>query len=299
VSEARRTAVGETSLPADDTGGRALDPWLFAIGPALLALVLVFVLPLAYLASNSLHPSADLGQVGPELTLANYRKFVGDPFYLGILLDTFLLGGAVVTICAVLGYPVAYLIARTSSRWRALLVFLVVAPLLVSLVVRNLGFFPVLGDNGMVNWVLRSLGLTSEPVQLANNFTGVVIGLVHALLPFMILMLTTVIQRIDPEIEEAATNLGAGPVQSFVRVLWPLSRPGFLAGYLVVFTLAISAYTTPAMLGGKRVLVMSTFIDQQVRSVLDYAFGATAAVVLMAGACALTLLSLRGEAQPD
>jgi putative spermidine/putrescine transport system permease protein len=274
--------------------GRA---WLLLCLPALLVLVVVFVLPVAHLAAKSLHLDAGLGQVGPELTLANYVKFFADPFYLYILLDTFELGFIVVTICLVLGYPVAYFLARTRSRWRGIFLFLVVAPLLISVVIRNLGWLPVLGDNGLVNWALTGIGLIRKPLRLVNNFTGVVIGLVHTLLPFMILTLTTVIQRIEPDIEEAAINLGASPFETFWRVVFPLSRPGLLSGYLLVFTMAISAYTTPALLGGKRVLVMATYIDQQVRTVLDYALGATVAVILMLVAGAVTVVALRQDAR--
>lgn len=273
------------------------DIWSLAVLPATITLLLVFGLPLFYLGLFSLHRTTGLAQVGTEFTLDNYHKFISDPFYLGVLFDTFWLGFLVVSICVVLSYPVAYFIARTSGRWRGLLIFLVIAPLLVSVVIRNLGLLPVLGESGLVNWALRALALIDEPLRLSNNFTGVVIGLVHALLPFMIVMLTTVIQRIGVEMEEAAVNLGANPWQVFRYVIWPLSRPGLTAGYLIVFTLAISAYTTPAMLGGKRVLVMATFIEQQIRSLLDYAFGATAAVILLASTCVLTVLSVRGEAR--
>jgi len=120
-----------------------------------------------------------------------------------------------------------------------------------------------------------------------------VIGLVHALLPFMILTLTTVIQRIEPELEEASASLGAGPVRTFFEVMLPLSLPGMIGGSLLVFTMAIAAYTTPVIMGGNRVLVMATFIGQQFRTVLDYALGATAAAVLMLLAGLLTLLAVR------
>jgi putative spermidine/putrescine transport system permease protein len=283
----------EREAPPQSGRARGYDAWLWAALPAIAILLLVFVLPMLYLASNSLHRSAGLGQVAAGLTLDNYARFIGDPFYLGILLQTFWLGLVVVTICAVLGYPVAYLLARTQSRRRGLLIFLVVAPLLISVVIRNLGWFPVLGNSGLVNWALQGVGLIDQPLRLANNFTGVVIGLVHTLLPFMILLLTTVIQKIDPSLEEAALNLGASPTRTFCKVVLPLSRPGLLAGYLLVFTMSISAYTTPAMLGGRRVLVMATYIAQQIASVLDYAFGSAAAVILVAAACTLAALSLR------
>ncbi|PWR17817.1 ABC transporter permease [Zavarzinia compransoris] len=267
--------------------------WFSLLVPALLTLLLVFVLPLAFLAVNSLHPGGSMGRIGPAWTLDNYLRFLGDPFYLGILLDTLVVGLAVVAICAVIGYPVAYFLARTRSRWRGALTFAVLAPMLISVVVRNLGWLPILGDSGLVNWLLLSLGLVDQPVKLVYNLTGVVIGLVHALSPFMIMSLITVIRRIEPELEEAATNLGAGPFETFWRVVLPLSRPGLLAGGLLVFTLSIAAYITPAMMGGKRVLVMAVFIEQQVRSVLNYPFGATAAVVLLAVVIAATLLALR------
>jgi putative spermidine/putrescine transport system permease protein len=267
--------------------------WWLVLLPGVLVLLLVFVLPVLSLASNSLHLNAGLGKVAPELTLRNYWVFLTDPFYLGILLYSFQLGAIVVGVCIVLGYPVAYFLARTPSRWRGLMIFVVLAPLFVSVVIRNLGWLPLLTDQGLFNSVLLKLGILDRPLALINNFTGVVIGLVHALLPFMILSLMTVTQSIGIEIEEASSNLGAGPFWTFWHVILPMSKTGLVAGSLLVFTMAISAYTTPAVMGGKRVLVMATYIEQQFRAVLNYAFGATAAVVLMAVAAALTLLALR------
>jgi len=272
---------------------RAHGRTLLLLLPGVLALFLVFVLPLLYLASNSLHPHVGLGQVGPEFTLANYYNFLTDRFYLGILLYSFELGLAVVACCVLLGYPVAYCLARTTSKYRSVMLFIVIAPLFVSVVIRNLGWIPVLANQGFINTVLLKAGMIDEPLQLMNNFTGVVIGLVHALIPFMILSLTTVIQSIEKEVEEASLSLGAGPLETFFRVVLPLSRPGLLGGSLLIFTLAISAYTTPAVMGGKRVLVMAIYIEQQFRAALNYAIGATAAVVLMAVAIALTIFAMR------
>lgn len=267
--------------------------WGGFILPALFVLVIVFVLPIGQLAMNSFHRNAGMGIVDPVWTLQNYVKFLSDPFYYGILVETFGLGIIVVSICMVIGYPTAYFLARTRSRWRGALIFLVVSPLLISVVIRNLGWLPVLGSSGLVNWALISTGVLASPVQLINNYTGVVIGLVHALSPFMILSLMTVIQRIEPEIEEASINLGASPFETFWRVVLPLSRPGLLAGYLLVFTVVLSAFTTPGMMGGNRVLVMSVYISQQIRTVLNYPFGAMAAVVLMMVTAALTIVALK------
>jgi putative spermidine/putrescine transport system permease protein len=267
--------------------------WALLSLPMLLTLALVFALPIGCLIFLSFFGMTGPAQVGDEFSLENYRNFITDPFYYRIILNTFWLGGVVVLCCLIVGYPVSYFLARTKSRWRGLLLFLVVAPLLVSAVVRNIGWFPILSNTGLVNGLLLTSGLVNEPVPLISNLTGVIIGLVHALLPFMILTLTTVIQRIEPELEEAAANLGAGPLRSFVHVMLPLSLPGMIGGSLLVFTMAIAAYTTPVIMGGNKFLVMSTFIGQQFRTVLDYPLGATSAAVLMVLAGALSLLALR------
>jgi putative spermidine/putrescine transport system permease protein len=250
--------------------------------PMLLTLAAVFAAPIVSLVGTSFFQMTGPATVGDELTIENYRNFFTDLFYLRIIYNTFWLGAVVVICCLVIGYPVSYVLARTRSRWRGLLLFLVVAPLLVSAVVRNIGWFPILSNSGLVNWLLLKSGLVSQPVALISNLTGVVIGLVHALLPFMILTLTTVIQRIEPELEEAATSLGL---------------PGIVGGSLLVFTMAIAAYTTPVIMGGNRVLVMATFIGQQFRTVLDYPLGATSAAVLMVLAGLLSIIALRLGAQ--
>ncbi len=274
-------------------GRLPFDRWAILLLPALLTLAIVFFAPILLLALQSFHPSAGLGQLGKEWTLENYWNFVTDSFYWGIMLDTLLMATIVVTVCMVVAYPVAYFLARMRSRWKPVLVFLIVSPLLISVVIRNLGWLPILGNSGLINWILRSLGILEEPIQLAGNFTGACIGLIHAWLPIMILTIMTVIQRIELEIEEASINLGASPFETFWRVLLPLSRPGLLAGYLLVFTVVISAFVTPGMLGGKRVLVMAVYVEQQLRVVLNYATSSTAAIILMITAGALTLIALR------
>jgi len=267
--------------------------WGWFALPAFAVLAAVFFIPVGYLASFSLRPRTGPGMVGDGFTAANYVRFLSDPFYLGVLFDTVMIGAAVVGICLLLAYPTAYVLARMRGPGRGFLIFLVLSPLFITTVVRNLGWFPILGDSGLVNWLLMSTGLTGAPVKLTNNTAGIIIAMVHTFLPFMILALVTVIQKIGVDLEEASQNLGASPWTTFLRVTLPLSRPGLLAGYLVVFTSVISAFTTPAMMGGKRVLVMSTFVEQQIRSVLNYPFGATAAVILMLAGFLLTAASLR------
>jgi putative spermidine/putrescine transport system permease protein len=267
--------------------------WGWLLLPCTLWLVGVFILPLLSLVVQSLFTYRGVGVVDNTLTIANYVRFVSDAFYWRLLGRTLLLGLAVLMCSVILAYPVSYFLARTSTRWRGLLIFLVITPMLISLVIRNLGWMILLGHQGFVNWMLTTTEIVTEPVGLLHNFAGIVIGLTHALLPFMILTLTNVLQRIDYQYEEAAMNLGANRWLTFRRIVLPLSWPGLLAGSLLVFTLAISAFTSPAMLGGNTILFMATFIAQQIRFVLNYPFGSTVSVILLVVTATLTYLAVR------
>jgi putative spermidine/putrescine transport system permease protein len=226
------TSIAATPLDQEPTARRTSPgaSWVLLSLPMLLTLAVVFAVPIGCLIVLSFYSMTGPATVGDHLTAENYLNFFTDFFYFRILLNTFWLGAVVVISCLVIGYPVSYFLARTRSRWRGFLLFMVVAPLLVSAVVRNIGWFPILSNSGLVNWLLLKFGLVSQPVPLISNFTGVVIGLVHALLPFMILTLTTVIQRIEPELEEASASLGARPVRTFFEVMLPLSLPGLIGG---------------------------------------------------------------------
>ncbi len=257
--------------------------------PGLLLLIAGFVIPIGLLGGYSLMHDGAYGRLAGPATLRNYAAIISDPFYLGVLGRTLALGGMVTFFCAALAYPLAYFLAHTRSRWRGALTFLMIMPLMISSVIRNIGWLPVLGDHGVVNVVLLGAGLVQRPLALMNNMTGVVIGLVHALLPFMTLMLLTVMQAISREVEDAARALGASPWRCFLEVVFPLSRRGLAAGCALVFSVAVSSYTTPMVLGGGRVLVMSTFIAQQIQSVLHYAFGSAFTIVLFAVALSLSV----------
>jgi putative spermidine/putrescine transport system permease protein len=272
---------------------RRLDPWLIGLLPASLVLALVFGFPLAQLAFLSLHLSAGPAQIGDSITVENYSSILADPFFIEIMIRTLWLGLVVVIGCVLIAFPVAYFLARTAANWRGFVLLVVATCMLVSSVVRNLGWFPILGETGLVNWFLLSTGLTGVPLRLVGNTPGVVIGLVHTQLPIMILTLTAVIQRIEPDLEEAARNLGAASWETIWRVVLPLSLPGVVTGSLLAFTLSISAFTTPAILGGNSLLIMATYIAQQFQTVLDYPKGASAALLLMTVVILLTIAALR------
>jgi len=261
--------------------------------PGVLFLTVFFVAPLCYLLALSMHGGGSMGRVDPQWSLVNYQRFLSDHYYLGILWDTGVFGALTALICAIFAFPFSYKLARMRTKWRTPLLFITVLPLLISAVIRNLGWIPILSERGMLNQIVLAAGLRNEPLQWIYNYTGALIGMVHVELPFMVLMLVAVIRKIDPALEEAAINLGATPWQVFRRVILPLSRPGLVAGTLIVFMAAISALVTPAILGGKRVMLMALYIDQQMRALLNYPVGATAAILTMAAALAAMLLAMK------
>lgn len=261
--------------------------------PPLVVFVGLYLLPLANIFVLSFFGfDRNTGRLG-GVTLANYGKFLGDPFYLGILWRTLKLGVASTALALVLGYPVAYYLSRARGRRRAYLMLGILAPLLVSVVVRSFGWLVILGPNGLVNATLASLRLVDEPLRLLYTEPAIVLGLTHVFLSFMVLSIAAALDRIDPALLRAAQNLGASPRQAFVRVVLPLSLPGVAAGCLIVFTLATSAFITPALLGGPRVKVMSFLAYQQSLLLSDWPYGSAIAFVLLAITGTAVLLYLR------
>jgi putative spermidine/putrescine transport system permease protein len=270
--------------------------WLPAllVSPALLLLLLAFVAPLGILLAYSFYESGSAGAMIPAFTLRQYRRFLGDPFYLYVLWRTVLLGLWVTAWCVVLGYPLGYALARTRSRIvRSLLVTLLLVPLMTSVVVRSYGWMILLANTGLVNKTLLALGVTDAPVQLLFNTTGVVIALVAILLPYMVLTLVPVIQNIAPALEEASQSLGASPWRMFRDVVVPLSLPGVAAGSILVFVLTIAAYATPRLVGGSRLLVMPIFVYDQTMALLNWPFASATSFVLLA--LVLGLMALQGR----
>jgi putative spermidine/putrescine transport system permease protein len=271
---------------------RRIPAVLVLLAPSLIYLLVLFFVPLGILAAVSVLKFKS-GLIVRELTLEHYVKFLTDPFYLGIMWNTVRVALIVSAVTTLLGYPVAYVLARTRSRWKGLLIALVLAPELSGVVLRTYGWLVILEDRGVINTLLRSWGLIAEPIRLVHNYTGVIIGLTHVLLPFAILALMASIQAIDPTLEQAAMNLGAGRVRTFLRITLPLSAPGVLGAFFLTFSLSASAYATPAILGGKGVEVMATMIYTQLLYILNWPFAAALSVVLMAVVLVTMLASAR------
>ena len=265
---------------------------LFAI-PAAASLVVLFVAPQALLAIQSLHPNLGLGRVGSGWTLANYHRVFTDWHYLEALLRTVWLSFLTTAFCLLLGYPVAYFLARTRAWYRGMLILVVIAPLLITIVVRSLGWIVLLSDSGPLNYSLQALSIVGSPIPLIYNTFGVVVGLVHAFLPMMIIILIGVVQQIDPSLENAAADLGASRPETFARVIIPLSLPGITAACMLIFGVTGSVYTTTVMLGGGRVLTTPVQIAQEFQMTLNYPMASALSVVLAAVTFGLALLGIR------
>jgi putative spermidine/putrescine transport system permease protein len=270
------------SLAADGAGGRRRGfAAALLLSPGVALLLVVFALPVLWLARMSFNETLPGGAMREAWTLANYGQFFEDSYFLEITWASVEMSLLVTMLALVLSYPIALFLHRWESRWRGLLVVLTVSPLLVGAVVRTYGWVIILGDRGWVNGLLRALGLVNEPLRLVNNETGVVIGLAEILMPYMALALIAGFGRLDRSLEEAAMSLGASPVRTFLRVTLPLSLPGIALGSLLCFVLAISSFITPKLLGGGRVFLLATEIYDQALTTLNWPLASTISVMLM------------------
>ncbi len=244
----------------------------FAISASLLGACLVIL-------RYSFNAWSSTGGMTPAWTLEHYVAFVSDPFHYKVLVTTLRVSLVTTGLAVLLGYPVAYLLSV--SRRKHLILFLVILPLLMDVLVRAYGWIVLLNRNGLVNRGLVRTGLIERPISFLGTETAVVLELLHEVLPFMILPLASVLQRIDPALREAATGLGASAATAFWRITLPLSVPGLLAGTLLTFSLAASAFVAPLILGGGRVPMMSILIQQQMTALLNFPAGSAQAIVLV------------------
>jgi len=263
--------------------------WLLA--PALVLLLVAFVVPVGMLVPTSVRPYVPLVGITGGFTARHYVRLLTDSYYLEIIGRTLALGLTVTCSTLVVGYPLAFFLARTRSRWRNWLTILVVFPLMLNLVVRTFGWIALLAQNGLVNQALQALGVVDGPVKLLFNFAGLLIGLTHIFLPFMVLVLIGAIQNIPRDVEDAARVLGASWGSAFLRVTLPLSAPGILSGSILVFVLTISALVTPRLLGGPTYHVMSTLIYDEFLQRLNWPAGSAEALFLTALVLLLVFLS--------
>ncbi|WP_370868925.1 ABC transporter permease [Ectorhizobium quercum] len=215
----------------------------------------------------------------PEWGLQNYVWFFGTPVNLTVLQRTFSISAWVTLVCVLAAYPYAYMMTAVGPRLRLVLILCVLVPFWVSGVIRSLAWVILLQDSGVINSMLKALALS--PVRLIRTQTGVVIGMAQVLMPFMILPLYSVMKGIDLRLVQAARSLGARPSRAFLDVYLPLSLPGVYAGAIIVFILSLGFYITPALLGGPRSTMLSTLVQNQVLSLLNWGRGGAMGVVLL------------------
>ena len=234
-----------------------------------------------------------IGLIGNELVLSNYVTAFTDSFYLDALILNIKVS-SIVVICGVLcAYPVAYVIARMQSQqWAMIMLAAIVVSSFVTIVIKVLGLIIIFGSDGALNRTLMGLGLIDEPVQIIGNLFGVIVGLMHYVLGFMVLMLFSVIQTIPRSLEEAALIHGASHYRMFMRVVFPLSLPGVVTGALIVFNLCMGAFVSAALLGGGKVLTLPVVIERTIVLDIEYAMGGTLSAILLVSVILINVLSV-------
>ena len=260
--------------------GQPRPAGLLLASPLLLVLLLVFVAPALIMLPLSLRQYLPGTGISTTWTLANYIDIFTDSYFLEVIGRTLLLGVGVTGTCLLLGYPLAYYIAHSGPRMRLTLTMLVIFPMLLNLVVRSFGWIALLANRGLVNNLMIDLGLIERPIKMMFNLFGVLVGMSHIFLPFMVLMLVPAISAIPKDVQQAAYTLSASRPRVFWSITLPMSAPGILSGAILVFVLTISALVTPRMLGGATYKVMATLIYDDFLQTLDWPAGAAMSMVL-------------------
>jgi putative spermidine/putrescine transport system permease protein len=257
------------------------------VGPATVFVAAGLLLPLAILFRYSLNTMDARRIMHEAFSLQNYAKFFADPYYLGVFWTTLRVAALCTLVCLVMALPLAYVLARTQTRFKNVLIMLVVLPLFVGNAVRAAGWMTIFGSKGFLNVTLMQFGIINHPLEIMYTESAVVAGIIAVNLPYMVLTLQSVIEGINRNVEEAAFSLGAGPATMFRRVLLPLSLPGILAGTILTFILSMNAYATPVLLGGPKFRMMGPLIYGQFQ-LNNWPFGASAAFILMTATLGLT-----------
>lgn len=264
------------AIPGAGASRRAV---LVLLLPIMLVNLVGFIVPMLNLGLLSFKEALIGGGIGEKLTLANWAALVTDDFNRELLLNSVSVSLAIMVAALILSYPIALYIQRAEGLWRSILIVLVISPLLTSAVVRTYGWVVILSDQGGLPSLLNAIGLTAP--RMIFNTTGVIIGLTEILMPYMIVSLLAGFGRLDPRFEEAAATLGASPIQSFWRVVVPLTLPGVALGCLLVFVLSVSSFITPKLLGGGRVFLLATEIYDQAIVTLNWPLAATLSILVL------------------
>jgi len=253
------------------------DRRAFLAMPLAAVFVACFLAPLVVLVVLSFSTEQGSGRY----SLLHYASFFGDRFNLSILGSTLKLGVEATLVCLAFGFPIAWLCARADARWQSVLIFIVILPILTSVVVRTFAWIVILGRQGVLNKLVLGLGLAHEPLNLLFTETGVVMVLAQVQMPLMVLPILTVLSKIDPNLHDASRALGAGEWRTLWRVTLPLAMPGIVAGCILTYAASITAFITQSLIGGARLLYMPLHIFQEAIGANNWAFAAALSVVFM------------------
>jgi putative spermidine/putrescine transport system permease protein len=272
---------------------RNAAPYLLSLPGALLFLAIV-VVPVAMTVVLSFHDFSTSKGIQPVFIFRNWIEVFTDDYYREMFMRTFRIAALVTLICAIVGAPEAYILNRMAPPWRGFFLVVVLGPLLISVVARTLGWALLFGGKtALINEALLRLKLIDTPIPFMFTETGMVIALAHVLVPFMVLSVWAALQRVDPQVENAAMSLGASPATILQRVVLPQVMPGVLSGAIIVFALAASAFATPAIIGGRRLKVAATLAYDEFLNTLNWPLGAAVAVLLLVALLAIIIVSNR------
>src|SRR6185312_4944858 len=263
--------------------------------PTWLAMALLFAAPLAIVLAYSLLTRGVYGGVEHPWTAESYGRLI-DPLYLVILLRSFIMALVATALCLVFAFPAALFISR-AHRHKNLYLQLVMLPFWTSFLVRTYAWLFLLRDTGLINTALHALGIIHEPLQMLYTNGAVLLGLVYGYLPFMVLPIYAILERLDPSLTEAAADLGARPWRTVFSVIVPLSKPGIIAGCVLVFIPCLGAYLTPDLLGGGRTVLVGNLVQNQFTTARDWPFGSAVSIVLMVLVTVLVWVFLRRQSE--
>ena len=263
--------------------------------PAWLWLAILFAAPIVIVLAYSFLSRGAYGGIEAPWSVESYWRLL-DPLYLEILLRSFVMALAATALCLVFAFPAALFISR-SARHKNLYLQLVMLPFWSSFLVRTYAWIFLLRDTGLINTALEKIGILHGPLPLLYNDGAVLLGLVYGYLPFMVLPIYATLERLDPALEEAAADLGSRPISTLFRVTVPLSRPGIVAGSVLVFIPCLGAYLTPDLLGGGRTVMVGNLVQNQFTTARDWPFGAAVSIALMLLVVVLLWAFLRREAE--
>jgi putative spermidine/putrescine transport system permease protein len=268
-------------------------PYLLS-GPALLLFAAIVVVPIGMTVLLSFHDFSTSKGIEPVFILKNWKELFTDEYFREMFLRTLRISLWVTFLCAIVGTTEAYILNRMTARWKGVFLLVILGPLLISVVARTLGWALLFGgETGVINKALLGMGAIATPIPFMFTETGVVVALTHVLMPFMVLSVWAALQRLDPQIENAAMSLGASHATVLRRVVLPQVMPGMLSGAIIVFALAASAFATPAIIGGRRLKVASTLAYDEFLNTLNWPLGAAVATLLLAALVAIILISNR------